>query len=114
MLQNAIPALVQDDGSVTTNEIEKFEVLSKFFSSIFTQETPGEWKITELDITYLKRELEITEQLVKEQLDSLKTSKSLGPDEIHTKLLFELKDFLVQILKKIFNKSWDKPKLPED
>ena len=53
VLQNAIPALVQDDGSLTTNEIEKIEVLSKFFSSVFLHEPPGEWKIPELDITHL-------------------------------------------------------------
>ena len=53
VLQNAIPALVQDDGSLTTNEIEKIEVLSKFFSSVFLHEPPGERKIPELDITHL-------------------------------------------------------------
>ena len=83
MLQNAIPALVQDDGSLTTSEIEKVEVLSKFFLSVFTHEPLGEWKIPELDITHPIKDLEITEQLVKEQIDSLKTSKNPGPDKIH-------------------------------
>ena len=36
------------------------------------------------------------------------------PDEIHPKLLFELRDFLSQFLTNIFNKSWDKTKLPKD
>ena len=114
VLQNAIPALVQDDGSLTNNEIEKVEVLSKFFSSVFTHEPPGERKIPELDITHPIKDLEMTENLVKEQLDSLNTSKFPGPDEIHPKLLFELRDFLTQNLTKIFNKSWDETKLPED
>ena len=61
VLQNAIPALLQDDGYLTTNEIEKVEVLSKFFSSVFTHEPPGEWKIPELDITHPIKDLEITE-----------------------------------------------------
>ena len=61
-----------------------------------------------------KKDLEITENLVKEQLDSLNTSKSPGPDEIHSKLLFELRDFLTQVLTKIFNTSWDETKLPDD
>ena len=116
VLQNAIPALVQDDGSLTTNEIEKVEVLSKFLSSVFTHEPPGEWKIPELDITHsIKDYPEITEELklVKEQ-DSLNTSKSPGLDKIHPKLLFELREFLTQVLTKILNKSWDETKLPED
>ena len=71
VLQNAIPALVQDDGSLTTNEIEKVEVLSKIFSSVFTHEPPGEWKIPEVDITHPIKDLEITEKLVKEQLGSI-------------------------------------------
>ena len=115
VLQNAIQALVPDDGSLTTNEIKKVEVLSKFFSSVFSHEPPGEWKITELNIiTHPIKDLEITEQLVKEHLDSLNTSKSSGPDEIQPKLLFELRDFLTQFLTKILNKSWDETKLLED
>ena len=51
---------------------------------------------------------------MKEQLDSLNTSKSPGPDEIHPKLQFELRDILTQVLTKIFNKSLDETKLPED
>ena len=74
VLQNAIPALVEVEGSLTTNEIEKVEVLLKCFSSVLTHEPPGEWKIPELDITYPIKDLEITEQLVKEQQDSLNTS----------------------------------------
>ena len=111
---NIIPAFVQDDGSLTTNEIKKVEILSTFFSSVFTHEQPGEWKIPELDITHPIKDLEITEQLVKDQLDSLNTSKPPGPNEIHPKLLFELRDFLTQVLTTIFNKSWDETKLPED
>ena len=109
--QNAIPALVQDDGSLTTNEIEKVEVLSKLFSSVFTHEPPGEWKIPELDVTHPIKNLEITEKLFKEQLDSLNISKSPGPDEVHPKLLFELRDFLTQVLTDILIKCWDETKL---
>ena len=111
VLQNAIPAFVQDDGSLTTNEIEKVEVLSKFFSSVFTHEPPGEWTIPELDITHPIKDLELSEKLVKEQLDSLIKSKSPEPDEIHPELRFELRDFLTQSRTKIFNKSWDETKL---
>ena len=114
VLQNAIPALVRDDGSLTTNEIEKVEVLSKFFSSVFTHEPPAEWKIRELDIRHPRKDLEITEQLVKGQLHLLNTSKFPGPDEIHPKLRFELRDFLGQFPTKNFNKSWDETKLPKD
>ena len=51
---------------------------------------------------------------MKEQLVSLNTSKSPGPDKIHPKLLFEMRDFLTQFLTKIFNKSLDEMKLPKD
>ena len=86
----------------------------KFFPSVFTHEPPGEWKIPELDITHPIKDLEITEQLVKEQFDSIKTSKYPGLDEIHPKFLFELRYFLTQVLTKTFNKSWDETKLPEE
>ena len=56
----------------------------------------------------------VTEQLVKKQLDSLNTSKSPGQDKDHLDFLYEMRDFLTPIRTKIFNKSWDKTKLPED
>ena len=56
--------------------------------------------IPDLDITHRIGDLEISEQLVKEQLNSLKTSKSPGTEKIHPKLLSELRDFLTQILTK--------------
>ena len=37
-----------------------------------------------------------------ERATRFNTSKSPGPDEIHPKLLFELRDFLTQVLTKIF------------
>ena len=66
VLQNAIPALVQDNGSLTTKMAKKIDVLSTFLSSVCTHEPPREWKVTELDVTHPIRALEITEHLVKE------------------------------------------------
>ena len=57
------------------------------------------------------KDLELSGKLVKEQLDSLIKLKSPEPDEIHPKLRFELRDFLTQMLTKVFNKSWDETKL---
>ena len=71
MIKGQKNGLVQDDGSLTTNEIEKVEVLSKFFSSVFTHEPPGEWKIPELDITHPIKDLEMTEKYCNLVLHSL-------------------------------------------
>ena len=93
---------------------KKLKFVKVLFISLHT-EPPEEWTILELNITHPIKDLEKTEQLVKEQLNSLNTSKSPGPDKIHPKLLFELRDFLTQILTKIiFKKSWYETKTPED
>ena len=82
MLQNAVSALVQDDVSSTTNEIKKEFFVKVLFISLHT-EPPGVSTIPELDINHPKKDLKITEQLVKEQLNSLNTSKSPELDKIH-------------------------------
>ena len=95
--------------------MKKTEVLSKFFSSVCTHEPPGEMNIAEIGFpSKISGDLEIIEENVKEQLQLLDTSKSPEPDKIHSKLQFELRQFLAEILTKILNKSWEESKLAED
>ena len=51
---------------------------------------------------------------IREELNRLDTSKSPGPDEIHPRVLFELREFILKPLLIFFQTSWETNKLPED
>jgi hypothetical protein len=40
----------------------------------------------------------LTRDRVKKQLDSLNVSKAAGPDNIHARILYEMRDYLVEPL----------------
>jgi hypothetical protein len=56
----------------------------------------------------------INEMLVLRKLSELNVSKSMGPDSLHPKLLFELKLELVKPLTRLFNLSIESGKIPHD
>ena len=59
-------------------------------------------------------DIRITEEIVLEKLSKLDVNKSIGPDEIHGKLLFELRFELVKPLTKLFNLSIRLGSVPQD
>ncbi|MDW3615035.1 MAG: reverse transcriptase family protein, partial [Nitrososphaeraceae archaeon] len=98
------------DGNVIANDKITANLLNIYFSSVFTKEDLS--NIPEAPIICkesMKEEglerLEITEELVFRKLSDLNTNKSAGPDELHPKLLNELRTELTKPLTRLFNKS---------
>ena len=56
-------------------------------------------------------DLVITPELVEKKLNGLNVNKSMGPDEVHPKILKELPRELSQPLSILFNKSIEESKL---
>ena len=87
----------KESGSVkvaSTNE-EKAEVLGDFFNSVFTIESYSNYPDMEMitpSVPFDNSKFEIRE--VNKPLESLDTSKSPGPDQIHPKVLNELADVI--------------------
>ena len=114
-----VAALQKEDGSLTTNNKEKANLLIDFFSSVMTHEdlsnldkihiTPGEKSDNQFisDVT-------ITAQEVKNKLKDLNPNKSPGPDKIYPKVLKELHEELSGPLSHLFNKSFSNNILPDD
>ena len=110
-----VPDLEKDDGSFTQTDSEISEVLSKFFSSVFTHESndkplPDFGKRCEVTL----ESVNITEDKVLKKLQSLKSDKSQGLDKIHPRVLRECSISLVKPLTMLYRKSICEGQLPLD
>ena len=105
--------LFKEDGSLTTNDAEKAEVLSKFFSSVFTKEnTDDPLPDFKANFTDILSSIKLTTEDIEKALNSLNVNKSPGPDNIHPRILKELSSQLSYPLLLIFNKTMEQGKLP--
>ncbi|XP_066914556.1 uncharacterized protein [Clytia hemisphaerica] len=81
---------------------------------VFTNEPEGEVPDFPSRTEEIIDDIVITKEMLSKKIKELDTNKSLGPDEIHPKMLKELVDEIAEPLSRIMNKTLTERELPED
>ena len=113
--RNGIADLKKDDGSKTTTDEEKAELLNSFFESVFTAEDPGPLPdFEEYEYGTTLEDIVIEETKVEKLLSELNTNKAAGPDGIPPSILSQASKELAKPLALLFRRTLDEGKLPDD
>ena len=102
-----ISALYKDDKKIelAQTDKEKAEVLSSFFSDVFTKEPPGPVPTLPPRLNTFLQDIYVTKENVVKKLKELNPGKSSGPDCVHPRILKELSEVACEPLTCIFNAS---------
>ena len=108
------PTLVDMEGKTYTDDRGKAELFNEYFSSVFTAEDtssiPSCGTVTDIELS----EVPIDPEIVLKYLQKINISKSAGPDGIHSKILFEVRNEIKIPLSIIFSKSLTEGALPRE
>jgi len=100
---------------IVVTEDRKVEAFSDFFSTVFVEEnTTVPVDLEVIPNTPVMQKLVIDENIILKKLDNLNTHKSSGPDELHPRVLYEVRNEIAFPLKLIFEKSLITNQLPLD
>ena len=87
-------------------KLESVNIINEYFSSVFNKEVSNiiSTSVTKFSNVTSKPlcSIIITDKPVLEKLENLKTNKSNNPDEIHHKLVHELRFYVAKPLAKLF------------
>ena len=87
LCNDPIASLINKEGTLTSSDKEKANVLNEFFASVFTKEDisniPNFSNKTDIEIL----SVDVTLYAMKERISKLKINKAAGPDEMHPKII---------------------------
>ena len=98
---------IHDQGvhTVVSNDLDKANVLSEYFSSVFNTDTSEVFPPCDVKCSTVMDNITIDIEDVKKRLNNLNVYKSYRPDMLHTKILKELQNEIALRLKLIFECS---------
>ncbi|HKJ81868.1 MAG TPA: reverse transcriptase family protein [Ignavibacteriaceae bacterium] len=116
--KQSIGSLNDLNGNVVENKPVICNIMNDYFSSVFVEENqqtiPEPIQMFDHQIDESLTTIFITEDMVLSKLMKLNVGKSCGPDELHGKMLFELRNILAEPLANLFNLSITTGHIPQD
>ena len=109
---NNFPTMIDTNDKVYDTDIDKANQFNKYFCEVFTIENKD---LPDFNSRITDKSLEnitFDKDTIPKQLMKLNTSKAAGPDRLHPRILFELKDLITDPLSKIFTQSFEEGRLP--
>ena len=98
---------------MTTSDEEIATVLNSHFVNVFTiEDTENLPEFTVTKTFEPLNNINVTEENISKILKEINPAKSMGPDNIHPRVLKECRNTIIAPLCKIFNKSLENGKLP--
>lgn len=115
---NNIGPLQDSQGNLVNSSEDVANLLNKYFSSVFAVEdlnnVPVINLVNQLNVTSRLCKMNIDKNVVFDKLSKLNVNKSQGPDEIHGKVLYELRHLLSEPLAFLFQLSLLTGVIPQD
>ena len=104
----------KDENSTKFDDKEEANILQKQFVSVFTKEPTARVPVLDKKTEVNLRNINITEELVRNEILKLNVNKSCGPDEMHPQILIELVDLVSKSLALLLNKTMGEECIPHD
>lgn len=114
-VKNTISGLKNNDGELLTSAEDIANELGSFFHSTFIEEPDGLIPEINYKSKDMIEDLDITKEQVKVVLSEINSAKSVGPDNIHPKLLKALSDNddFINAVTNLFRSCYKSGKMPE-
>ena len=93
---------------------DKADILQKQFSSVFTREDTENIPLLEKRSKTVIGNIIVTKEIIENLIGQLNIHKSCGPDNIHPRLLIELRDHISAPLAQLMNKTFKTKAIPQD
>ena len=98
-----------------TKDSEKAEVFAQHFATVFTKESNDTFtQIPAANIRVPMTAISLSSDLIRAKLKNLKTDKSPGPDLLHPRIIYEVRDEIAEPLSKLFITTLEKRALPQE
>ncbi|CAM4689446.1 unnamed protein product [Lepidochelys kempii] len=112
--KESVGPLMNEGGNLVTEDVEKANVLNAFFASVFTNKVSSQTAVLGITTWGIDGQPSVEKEVVRDYLEKLDVHKSMGPDELHPRVLKELAAVIAEPLAIIFENSWRTGEVPDD